>query len=851
MRPAILVAVFLVVFIWNVVLNHAAAETVGVNLISNPSLEKMTGNKPAEIDYTFQEGKPSIEVDTSVAHTGNQSVKITCTNADRGAIGKRIKLQGGKTYRFSAWYKTSPGVQPADVTLRLMFSKSASGSSEADKVPLSQEMLVDPSEGTFRLGANNHIDGRADATQNWQQLRMTVQVPTSVMSVTLQVFNWKANGAVWVDDLAVEPVTLTPEDLAAAQVRVQAALVAAAEAKAAARNASVVAQALPQLAAHPRLLANNADFHRMRQYIAGDPTAAKWAGAIQAQANAILSQPVSQYVIPDGKRLLDTSRRVLDRVQNLVLTFRFTDDQRYLTRAWQELAAAARFPNWNPTHFLDTAEMTAAFALAYDWAYDFWTPDQKATLRKAIVTIGLEPGMRFYEGKPSGTNFVNAVHNWNIVCNGGLALGALAVIDTDRDIALDVLNAGLNSLPKALAHFAPDGGWAEGVGYWHYSIRYLIPLIAALQTALGTDFHLGQTTGLTQTGLFPIYMTTPARGVFNFADSGSGMVRPPELLWMAQAFDQPVYAWWLNQWISGSNTLAPLSLLWYRPGLIPTAPSTLPLDGYFRSVEAVSMRSSWTDPKALYLAYKAGDNTVNHGHLDLGSFILEASGVRWALDLGADDYNLPGYFSGSARWNFYRTRAESHNTLVINPGNSPDQNSSAKAAISYLSSTRNAALSVTDLTPAYSTSGATKVERGVALLADRTYALVQDEIALQKPGEIWWFMHTKAAMEKSADERSITLIENGQRLLVRLLEPANAKFAVMAAEPLPSSPTVAGQNKNAGIKMLAIHLKNVGQTRIAVQFVPMNNADAVTRAAASAGVVPLADWHAVYTPALE
>ena len=44
--------------------------------------------------------------------------------------------------------------------------------------------------------------------------------------------------------------------------------------------------------------------------------------------------------------------------------------------------------------------------------------------------------------------------------------------------------------------------------------------------------------------------------------------------------------------------------------------------------------------------------------------LLDAQGVRWALDLGSDNYNMPGYF-GSKRWTYYRMTNRSHNTLEM------------------------------------------------------------------------------------------------------------------------------------------------------------------------------------------
>ena len=41
-----------------------------------------------------------------------------------------------------------------------------------------------------------------------------------------------------------------------------------------------------------------------------------------------------------------------------------------------------------------------------------------------------------------------------------------------------------------------------------------------------------------------------------------------------------------------------------------------------------------SDAEALFIGFKAGDNRVNHSHLDLGTFVLDALGQRWAIDLG-------------------------------------------------------------------------------------------------------------------------------------------------------------------------------------------------------------------------
>jgi len=85
-------------------------------------------------------------------------------------------------------------------------------------------------------------------------------------------------------------------------------------------------------------------------------------------------------------------------------------------------------------------------------------------------------------------------------------------------------------------------------------------------------------------------------------------------------------------------------------------------------------RSSWTDPNATYLAIKGGSPGVSHGHMDVGSFIIDAAGWRWAVDLGPESYNkiesrgmdLWDRSPGAERWTIFRYNNFSHNTLVVN-----------------------------------------------------------------------------------------------------------------------------------------------------------------------------------------
>lgn len=568
---------------------------------------------------------------------------------------------------------------------------------------------------------------------------------------------------------------------------------------------------------HPRLLMTTTGLAELKR-VRTDPQLKEWHEKLRGEAGRVLNEPASRYEIPDGRRLLATSRRVLGRIYTLALLYRLDGDERYVERAWKELEAAVNFKDWNPSHFLDTAEMTHAFAIAYDWLYDSWNAEQRALLRSSMLDKGLLPALQAYRREKPYGSWMHSRHNWNQVCNGGIGMGALALGDEIPELAGEFLYAALKSIQLPMKEFAPDGAWNEGPGYWNYATSYNVVFLAALESALGTDFGLSKMPGFAETGQFPIYLTGPLGRTFNYADGGDSTIRAPQMSWLAQKFHRPAYA---EYEITVASPHA-LDLLWYENPSGPSAIRSLPLDKYFRGVEVATFRSGWEGRDALFVGLKGGDNKANHSNLDLGSFVLDALGVRWAVDAGADNYNMPGYF-GEQRWTYYRLRAEGQNTLIINPGKDADQDPRAFAPILRFDSKAQNAFAIADLTPAYA-KHVRRAWRGLTLL-DRKQVLIQDEVEAEKAADVWWFMHTKAKVQVTDEKTSAILSDGSARLWAKILSPANAAFDIMDARPLPTSPNPSMQAKNDGVRKLVIHLSGVKEARLAVLLVPLSEGE--------------------------
>ncbi len=604
-------------------------------------------------------------------------------------------------------------------------------------------------------------------------------------------------------------------------VELAAVLVAAAPACAAegkgGRTPTKVVGALRQ--GHPRIFLTPDSLDALRKAVQADPARQEILGHLRAEADKLLGAATVEHKLI-GPRLLQESRRCLDRVQTLALVYLISGEKKYADRAVKEMEAAAAFPDWNPSHFLDTAEMSCALGIGYDWLYAYLTEAQRRTIREAILTKGLEPGLACYRGTAKYGWWRTSAHNWNQVCNGGLAVGALAIADEEPAASGEVLASGLASVGRAMASFGPDGSWNEGPGYWGYTLMYTAYYLGALQTVMGSMQGLEKAPGLSEAGTFRVYFVGPTNRTFNFADAGDGAGSHPSMFWLARTFDRPLYAWHQRQRLRAG----PMDLVWYVAEGQGPAASGLPLHKQFRKDDIVFLRSAWEDPKALWVGFKGGDNAANHSHLDLGSFVLDALGERWAEDLGSDEYNLPGYF-GDKRWTYYRLRTESHNTLLVDGENQPPK---AKAAVVAFRGTDDDARAVVDLSQAYPM--AKSARRGVAMIGRRC-VIVQDELLADKPVDVLWGMVTRAKVEAKGAEA--VLERGGQRFLARILGPEGARFDTVGANPPPP------QHQQPDATKLVVRLP--GKVT-ALRLVVAMAADEKALEGAAAEVKPLAEW---------
>ena len=541
---------------------------------------------------------------------------------------------------------------------------------------------------------------------------------------------------------------------------------------------------------HPRILLFKSDEPLIAKSIATNAVWKKMHETILSECDTIITLPPVER-IQIGRRLLDKSREALRRIFYLSYAWRTTNEEKYFVRCEKELLAVARFSDWNPSHFLDVAEMTMAVSIGYDWLYPKLTDDSKKIIRQAIVNKGLNQSL---DAKYNG--WVKAVNNWNQVCNAGMTYGAIAVAEDYPELSKTIIDRAIQSITLPMGEYKPDGGYPEGYGYWGYGTSFNVMFMSAIEKLFDTDFELNKTQGFLQTAGFFQNMTGVTGLCYNWGDCGSGRSFCPAMFWLAQR-NNDLSLLWIEKGNLKKETYSDFT----RDRLLPAVMiwgKDLPLDKVVEPKYNVwkgqganpvcLMRTSWTDPNAIYVGFKAGSASVNHGHMDIGSFIMEADGSRWASDFGMQDYEsleskgiaVFGRTQDAQRWSIFRLNNKAHNTLTIN---NQLQQVKGYAKIDQFSDKPEFMYAISNLSTVYQNQMAA-VKRGVAIV-DQKFVVIRDElIAPEKATTVRWTMMTSAI--PVLGKNSITLSKEGHTLVLQVNSPSEVTMKTWSTEPTTS-----------------------------------------------------------------
>lgn len=427
----------------------------------------------------------------------------------------------------------------------------------------------------------------------------------------------------------------------------------------------------------PRLVLNTTIEKNLKAKLKTDPVIRNMYAAIKLNAGNIMTEPLLERKLT-GRRLLSVSREMLYRINMLGMVYRMEGDPKVLQRINEEVLAVCNFTDWNPSHYLDVAEMSMAVAIALDWTAGKLPKSTIELAKNALIDKGIKPSWP-ESGKNPGWSY--GTNNWNQVCNGGMIAASIVIAEKDPELAAKTIWRALDGLPHSLVEYMPDGVYPEGSTYWSYGTSFSVVTAAMLESAFGSDFGHSTYPGFMESAVFRTLTNAPSGWYYNFADCGDrrGNQGDVTLAWFAAKTGNSAF-FEKDRFLVPAEEMGKLSrvggaaLVWlaqYEAKTLVKAPTAWKGGG---ANPIIIFTGGENDPRQYYFGGKGGRGTVNHGNMDGGSFVFELDGVRWSVDPGNQDYNaleitgfdLWGKCQECERWTLLTKNNFGHSTLSVN-----------------------------------------------------------------------------------------------------------------------------------------------------------------------------------------
>jgi hypothetical protein len=539
----------------------------------------------------------------------------------------------------------------------------------------------------------------------------------------------------------------------------------------------------------PRLVLNDSLENHLKERLKVDAVVQNMYRAVQMNADQVFSQPLLKRKLT-GRRLLSISREMLYRINMLGMTYRIEKERSTLERINEELMAVCKFSDWNPSHYLDVAEMSMAVALALDWTSGDLPETTIDMAETALIEKGIMPSWPA-NGKAPG--WANGTNNWNQVCNGGMIAAAISIADKNPELAAKTIHRALEGLPHALVEYGPDGVYPEGSTYWGYGTDFTVATIAMLESAFSTDFGMGDYPGFMESAVFRALSIAPSGMYYNFADCGDR--RKPNgdiiLAWFAARtgnvtfFEEERFLRPLDE-MGRLYRLAGAGLVWlaqFKESHEEPLPTAWKGDG---ANPVVIFTGGSDDKNQYYFGGKGGRGMVNHGNMDGGSFIFELHGVRWVIDLGNQPYHtlektgfkLWGRCQDCERWTLLTKNNFGHSTISID--NQLHRSDGLVTLASFKKGDKPAA--TFDMT---ATLGNVVSKSFRTFIKDsQSSILIQDDIKISEATEmIVWQLITQADVEIT--DGGTFLRQNGKALKLENLSHPDHTISIVSLYPAP------------------------------------------------------------------
>lgn len=531
---------------------------------------------------------------------------------------------------------------------------------------------------------------------------------------------------------------------------------------------------------HPRLWMNKDRIDSFKKSLAADSTHCTWDVFYEKSVapwmkREVMAEPVGY---PDHKRVASVWRQTYIDLQELIYAIRhlavggvITDDAALIARAKEWLLEAA---SWNPTGTTSRSytdewafRVNGAMAWGYDWLYDELTPEERDTVRTALLVRTRETADHIIKHAnihlfPFDSHAVRAV-------SAVLIPASIALLD-DEPEAEGWLNYAIEFLSTVYSPWGDaQGGWAEGPHYWMTGMAYLIDAVNLLKSYTNIDLY--QRPFFQHTGDFPLYTKAPDTRRATFGDDSTMGDLPSlkigyNLRQFAGVTGNGAYQWYYDE-IKRNDPGTEMAFynygwwdlnfdeLVYRTDFpIVDAQPPAPDDTlrWFKGVGWVAIQKSMENPDdhIQFVMKSSAFGSISHSHGDQNAFCLAGFGEDLAIQSG--HYVA---FNSTMHQNWRRQTRSKNAILIDGEGQyagkdkalamrSSGQITQAVQHDDHIYIQGDATAGYQSLTPEV-----TKVLRDVYFV-NNSYFVIVDAIDADKPVSVDWLLHANAPMDLSA-----------------------------------------------------------------------------------------------------
>ena len=482
--------------------------------------------------------------------------------------------------------------------------------------------------------------------------------------------------------------------------------------------------------------------------------------------------------------------RPLTGITNLALVYHLGGPEEYAEAAREMLMQVAE---WDPVgatgyRYNDEAGMRYAwgFSRAYTMLHDVLTEEEREKCREVMLIRGREMYDHLHRQRQHLWNPYSSHPNRAYHWLGEIGLAFHGEIPEAEEWAWFAVNIFMHVYP---VWSDDDGGWHEGVHYWHGYLTRITQWLDIMRATLELEGY--RKPFFSQVGYLPIYAQPPNSPRLTFGDT-TGVRRPqnvrPVMTQFVLQTGNPYWADYLDRITGpvdqrGWMGFVRLARARERPEIEPRSIAELPTARLFEGTGIAYMHSDLTDShENVQVSFKSSPfGSWSHGNEAQNSFELHAYGDALLVRSGTREIH------GSPHHRQWTWETHSCNAITVNGEGQVPHTPLAPGRIVDFATTESCDYVVGDAIEAYPVGLLNQADRHVLYLKP-DIVVIFDELEAAEPATFQYYLHSPYAFEQHDGAQRFEVAGERAKCRIDLIAPEGLEVTFFDEHDPPPRP---------------------------------------------------------------